>query len=140
MNARTRHAWLGIAICCAVGLGLIEASALAQTSLLPTGGDRSETTGTSQELLEFTRRTEELKARLASWKAKAAEYERAGQEAQARTELIDQEIAGLQERNAIELPEGRTAAEFAAQLVEAEQDLAAARREATELDAESQAR
>ena len=140
MNARRRHAWLGIAICCAFGLGLIEASALAQTSLLPSGADQGDSTETSQELLEITRRTEELKARLASWKAKAAEYQRAGQEAQARTELIDQEIARLQERDAIELPEDRTAAEFAAQLVEAEQDLAAARREATELDAESQAR
>ena len=140
MNARNGHAWVGIAICCAFGLGLIEASALAQTSLLPSGGDEGDSTETSQELLEITRKTEELKARLASWKAKAAEFQRGGQEAKARTELIDQEIAHLQERDAIELPAGATAAELDAQLVEAEQDLAAARREATELDAESQAR
>ena len=62
----------------------------------------------------------------------------AGQEAQARTALIDQEIAHLQQRDAMRPPRAPPPLSSMRSGVEAVQDLAAARREATELDLESQ--
>ncbi|MDH3819413.1 MAG: hypothetical protein OES21_12400, partial [Myxococcales bacterium] len=94
----------------------------------------------SPELLEVERRTGEVRARLEEWQAKAAEYLLAEQGAQARTEVIDEEIARLQQRDAISIPPGASAAELDAQRREAVQDLAAARREATELDLEAERR
>ncbi|MGB3050863.1 MAG: mechanosensitive ion channel domain-containing protein [Polyangiales bacterium] len=136
MSRRSAPLWLAIVM----GLGLVGTSAIAQTSPLPSPVEDADPRETSPELLEIDRKMQELRARLQSWQAKAAEYQRAGEEAQSRAEIIDEEVVRLQERKAIDVPEAATAAELAAQLVEAEQDLAAARREATELDAESQAR
>jgi potassium efflux system protein len=107
---------------------------------LPSAAEEAASPAASPELLEIERKTQELRTRLETWQAKAAEYRQAGQEAQVRTELIDQEIARLQERKAIGVPEDGSSAELDAQLVETEQDLAAARREATELEAESELR
>jgi len=136
MSRRSVPPWLAIAI----GVGFFGSPAVAQTSPIPSPVEDAGTRETSPELLEIDRKIQELRARLQSWKAKAEEYKRAGEEAQSRGKLLDQEVARLQERKGIELPEGTTAAELAAKLVEAEQDLAAARRDATELDAESDAR
>ena len=94
----------------------------------------------SPELTEVERKTREVQERLEEWQAKAAEYLLAGQEAQARTTVIDEEIARLQQRDAIAIPLGASAAELDAQRREAVQDLAAARREATELDLEAERR
>ena len=136
MSRRSAPLWLVIVI----GLGLVGSPALAQPSPLPSPVEDAGTRETSPELLEIDQKTLELRARLQSWQAKAAEYQRAGEEARSRGEIIDQEVAHLQEQKAIEVPEGASAAELAAKVVEAEQDLAASRREATELDAESDAR
>jgi len=136
MSRRSTPLWLTIV----TGFGLAGSSAVAQTSpLLPPAEDAGPRE-TPPEPLETDPKIQELRARLQSWQATAAEYQRAGEEAQARSEIIDQEVARLQERKAIEVQEGATAAQLAAQLLEAEQDLAVARREATELDAESEAR
>ncbi|MBT8469159.1 MAG: mechanosensitive ion channel [Deltaproteobacteria bacterium] len=145
MSRRNATFWAAVVI----GLGLVAfvtfvavvpSWAAAQTSPLPTAVEEPGPRETSPELLEIDRKIQELRARLQSWKAKAEEYKRAGEEAQSRAEIIDQEVARLQERKSIEVPEGATADELAAKLVEAEQDLAAARRDAMELDAESEAR
>ena len=114
--------------------------AAAQPSPLPVPGEEpAEAAGTS-ELSEIESKTNELRSRLQEWQTKAAEYERAAQEASARTELIDQEIEQLKERKAITVAEDSSSAELDARLVEAAQDLAAARREATELDTQAELR
>lgn len=136
MSRRSARLWLVIVI----GLGLVGSPAAAQTSPLPSPLKDAGPREVSPEPLEIDPKMQELRARLQSWQATAAEYKRAAEEAKSRAEIIDQEVARLQERKAIEVPEGATAAELAAKLAEAEQDLAAARREATGLDAESEAR
>jgi potassium efflux system protein len=123
-----------------IGLGLLGSSALAQTIPISPPVKDAGPRETSPELLESEGKMQELRAKLQSWQATAAEYKRAGEEAQSRAEIIDEEVARLQERNTVEVPEGATGAELAAKLLEAEQDLAAARSEATELDVESEAR
>jgi potassium efflux system protein len=115
-------------------------SAAAQRGPLPVPAEESATPGASSESSEIEHKTEELRSRLQEWQAKSAEYEQAGEEARARTELIDQEIAHLKQRKEISVSEDASAAELNAGLVEAEQDLAAARREATELDKETELR
>ena len=94
----------------------------------------------SPELAEVERKTREVQERLEEWQAKAVEYLLAGQGAQARTAVIDEEIARLQQRDAIAIPVGASVAELDAQRREAVQDLAAARRETTELDLEADRR
>lgn len=94
----------------------------------------------SPERTEVERKTREVQERLDEWQAKATEYLLAGQGAQARTAVIDEEIARLQQRDAIATPPGASAAELDAQRREAVQDLAAARREATELDLDADRR
>lgn len=114
--------------------------AAAQRGPLPAPDEEpGEAEGTS-ELSEIESKTNELRSRLQEWQAKAAEYEQAGQEASARTELIDQEIEHLKERKAITVAEDSGSAELDARLAEAAQDLAAARREAAELDTKAELR
>jgi len=107
----------------------------AQTSPLPEP-DEPVAAEASPELAEIERKTEEVRSRLEEWQTKAAEYLLAGQEAQARTQAIDEEIARLQQRDAIAIPRDASAADLDLQLREAERDLVAARRDAIELDAE----
>ena len=141
MNQRRATLWLAIFIGSSpFSLGFGEPTAFGQTSPVPSLGDEAYRAEASPEQSELQRNTEELRARIESWKAKAAEYQRGSQEAQARTELIDQELLRLQDREAIEAPKEASAAELSAQLLEAEQDLEAARREAMELDAEVESR
>ena len=63
----------------------------------------------SPELAEVERKTREVQERLEEWQAKAAEYLLAGQGAPARTAVIDEEIARLQQRDAIAIPLGASA-------------------------------
>lgn len=90
---------------------------------------------TSVELVDIQKKTDELGLRLQEWQSKSAEYLQAGRDAQLRAQQIDDEIARLQQRKDIEIAPDATTASLSAQLLEAEQDLAAARQEATELDA-----
>ena len=129
-----------IAFALCLGLGFAELRAGAQTSPTLGAPEPSASPNTSPELIEIHRKTEELLARLQDWQSKASEYQRIDEEAQVRIALIDREIAGLQERKDIRAPEGASAAELNAQLAEAEQDLAAARSEAKELETESDSR
>jgi potassium efflux system protein len=123
-----------------LGLALAAPPAAAQRSPLPTPTEEPAPEEASPERVEIEQKAQELRVRLQQWQVQSAEYERAGQEAQVRTELIDQEIARLQQREAISISEEATSAQLDAQLVEAEQDLAAARREAMQLDAEAEQR
>ena len=112
--------------------------ASAQLGPIPTQDE--ETAGPSEELLDLRKRAQELEKRLSEWQAKSLEYERTAQEAQSRIEALDREIALLQRREELDVPEAATSAEIDAMLVTAEQDLAAARTEAMELDQQVQLR
>jgi potassium efflux system protein len=76
-------------------------------------------------------------ARAAEWSVRSAEYEEARTSAPARLQAIEQEIASLAAQPEVEIAEKATQAELAAQLLSAEQDLALARKEASEFDAET---
>jgi potassium efflux system protein len=139
MTDRRNNRWLwGLAISM---LALRFTSvAHAQPSPVPVPAEQAPPSASSKELAEIERKAQELRARLQEWQAKSAEYLQAAREAEARIEILDQEIARLQQRKEISVDEDATAAELEVQLVKAEQDLGAARREAAELDAAAEAR
>ncbi len=112
------------------------APARAQIPALPSTEDKVATEA-SVERAELEKRRRELRERISEWETMAAEFTRAGQDAQARTERLDQEISLLQKRDEITVSEEIGAAELDAALLEAEQDLAAARAEAKELDTQA---
>ena len=122
-----------------VSMLVLPPQALAQPSPL-TGPSEPSAPGASPELAELERKAAELRARLAEWKAKSLEYLQAGSETQARAEAIDRDIEQLKRRDSILISEEASVAELSAQIVEAEEDLNAARREALELDSEAELR
>jgi len=130
------HAWL-LAFAATVALHLVGVDATAQVPGLPSGDSKGE--ADADERAQFEKRRGDLKKRIAEWKAMAEEYRRTGQEANARLDALEREVAVLERRD-IELPDGLTIGEVDAQLLSAERDLADARKEATELDAQAQAR
>jgi hypothetical protein len=70
----------------------------------------------------------------------AEEFLETGRQANARIARIDRELELLEKRQDIEIPDGLSMVELDAQLLAAERDLAAARSEARELDAQVGAR
>lgn len=93
---------------------------------------------------ELRAKLAELEAQLAKarsaaeeWATRAAEFERARADAPERLRVIEQEIAALQQRQPLEIAPGRPPEDLATELLDAEQDLALARKEAAELDAEA---
>jgi potassium efflux system protein len=122
-----------------LALALLSASAHAQVTPLRKGAD-AEAAGASSDLSDLQARRQELRARLSDWQAKSSEYLRIGEEAGSRIEAIEQEISLLENRDAIAIPDSVTAAKLDALLLDAEQDLAAARREALELDTQVEQR
>lgn len=134
----TNHMALGLAVSM---LALLTVStAGAQLSPIPVPAEEPPPAGGSEERVEIERKAQELRTRLQEWQAKSNEYLQAAREAQSRIELLNQELAALQQREGITISEDATAAELDLRLVEAEQELAAARREAAELDAEAELR
>ena len=127
------------ALACWLSIGLAAISASAQGAPIP-GAEDPKAAEVSTEVRELEARRQELRARLADWKAKSGEYLRVGQEAEARMQAIDQEIALLEKRDAIAVPDDVTAAELDGLLLAAEQDLAAARSEALDLDRQAEQR
>jgi potassium efflux system protein len=109
--------------------------ARGQQSPLTPPTEESVAAETSTELAELDRKVREVRSRLEEWRGKAAEYVLDGQQAQARTQVIDEDIVRLQQREALTVSEDASAADLNVELLAAEQDLAAARREAIELDA-----
>ncbi|MBW2507319.1 MAG: hypothetical protein JRE81_01685, partial [Deltaproteobacteria bacterium] len=138
MTASTR-ARVVSALACWLAIGLAAISASAQGPSIP-GAEEPKAAEASLEVRELEARRQELRARLADWKAKSGEYLRVGQEAEARMQAIDQEIALLEKRDAIAVPDDVTAAKLDALLLAAEQDLAAARSEALDLDRQAEQR
>ncbi|TFH32487.1 MAG: mechanosensitive ion channel, partial [Myxococcales bacterium] len=94
----------------------------------------------SPESAEIEQKVREARARLEEWQSQGAEYILSAEEAQARTRVIDEEIARLQNREAITVPVDASVQQLEVELHEAEQALLAARREAIELDAEADRR
>jgi potassium efflux system protein len=82
----------------------------------------------------------ELASRAAEWAARSAEYARARGGAPERLRALEGEIEALRSRGAAQVPERASVAELEAALLGAEQDLSLARREATEVDAETSRR
>ena len=136
MNARRRARptaiALGLWLCAVLGTSI----AVAQSNA-PAAEPAPEA---SPELEELERTLQEARARLEEWQGHAAEYLLAGQQAQVRSQAIDEDIARLQERESITVPKDATIDELHVALLDAEQDLAAARREAIDLDAEADRR
>jgi potassium efflux system protein len=91
----------------------------------------------SPELAEIERKVQEARARLADWRRQGAEYVLSAEEAQARTRVIDEDIARLQDREAITVPVDAGAQQLEVELHVADEALLAARREAVELDTEA---
>ncbi len=122
--------------------GLCLASALssqptrAQQPRLP-GPAKGPAAERSLELSEIEDRIAASRERLREWKSKSLEYQRAWEQAATRLQVIEREIDQLKARESIVLPSDATTSELDAQLLEAEQDLSAARREAMALDAEA---
>ena len=114
--------------------------AAAQNSPLPMPTEEPASGGASAELTEIERRAQELRARLAAWQANSAGYVNATADAQTRIEQLDRDIAALQQQTELPIPQRESAAELGVDLVAAEQELAAARREALELSAEAEMR
>ena len=125
-------AWIALLAACVLTL-----PAAAQVSPLPSKDDNAAGAAASVQLAELDKRRTELRKRSAEWQAMAAEFTRAGQDAQARIESIEQEIALLERRDEIKVPDDLLGAELDAQVLSAEQDLAASRTEAIELDAQA---
>ena len=138
MTNRNDQRWAAIAV--AVYVVMTASSAAAQQSPIPTLTDESAEAQAPSELIEIQRKTEELRARLQEWESKSNEYLTAGREAQARIQSIDEELEHLQRREAITISDDASADELDARLLEAEQDLAAARRESMELDTKAELR
>ncbi|MBW2224104.1 MAG: hypothetical protein JRF54_07770, partial [Deltaproteobacteria bacterium] len=135
MTSRGDSRWNRIALGLWLAAGLSTFPARAQQSPIP-----APAADVSPELTEVERKVHEARSRLAEWQSKAAEYLSSGQDAQARTRAIEEDIARLEQRKAITIPGDASAAELSAELLEADQDLTAARREAIELDVEADRR
>lgn len=123
------------AVACALGVFVLLPTLPVSAQLAPISA--AEDSQAPDQLAELRARKQELAARLSEWEAKAEELERTGREAKARIERIEQEIALLQKREEIAIPDEIPASELDARLLAAEQDLAAARTEAMELDAQA---
>ena len=140
MTAKNEPRSAAIAVGFYLSMMLAPFPAAAQQSPLPDSAGDSAVAEVSLELAELERKAQDIRSRLEEWQAKAAEYLAAGQEAQTRAEVIDHEIARLRQREEIDVSGSESAAEIHVKLLEAEQDLATARREAIELDAQAEQR
>jgi potassium efflux system protein len=121
-------------------LGLFAShGALAQVPGLPTS-DGSASDGVAAERAQLEERKKELQARIAEWTETAEEFLETGRQANARIARIDRELELLEKRQEIEILDGLSIVELDAQLLAAERELAAARAEARELDAQVGAR
>lgn len=132
---RLRAAWL---LTLAAVVSSLSGSAYGQVPGLP-AGDSAESDATA-ERAELEERKQELEQRVAEWTAMSEQYLRTGQEANARLARLEKEIELLQGREDVELPDGLSMGQVEVELLAAERDLAAARTEATELDAKVGAR
>jgi potassium efflux system protein len=94
----------------------------------------------SPELAEIERKVQDARALLEEWQSQGAEYVLSAEEAQAWTLVIDENIARLQQREAIAIPVDASVEELQVELNAAERALVAARREAIDLDAEADRR
>ncbi len=89
------------------------------------------------KLAELEAQIAEATARAEEWRARSAEYRQARESAAARLKAIEKEIAALGQPAPIAVEPDATPGDVEARLLGAEQDLALARREASELDAEA---
>ena len=87
----------------------------------------------ASQLEEIQKKIAMLRTSMAEWKAKSDEYSQTPQ----RLRVVQEEIAALQARQPPPIREKATAAELDMELAKAEQDLAVARREVSELESEA---
>ena len=92
------------------------------------------------KLAEIEQETAKQGALAEEWAARSAEYEQAQLDAPRRLRAIERELETLRAAEAPRAPAGAGAAELETALLGAEQDLALARREATDVEAEAASR
>ncbi len=121
----------------AIALALVTLlwAGLATTQELPSAPAASEEA--RAKLAELEAQIAEATARAEDWRARSAEYRQARDSAPGRLKAIEKEIAALGRPAPVEVEPGATPGDLETRLLGAEQDLALARREASELDAEA---
>ncbi len=96
-------------------------------------GARARSGGLAELIAELA----QVRARAEEWAARAAEYERAQEEAPQRLTVIEREIVQLEASDEFKISARASLAELEVELLGAEQSLSLARQEAAELDAEA---
>jgi potassium efflux system protein len=140
MTNDSNQRWKVVALGLSLILLMAAHTAVAQGGPLQAPTEEPPASGASAELTEIARNAAELRSRLQEWRTKSAEYLLSGEEMQARIRVIDQDIQQLQQLKSINVSEETSAAELDVRLLESEQDLATARQEAADLDAEADRR
>ncbi len=140
MTHRTPHWLFRIVLGLWLGVILAAFSAAAQSSPLSPAEEHSAETDVDPEAAQLEQKVSEARARLEEWRGHATEYVLAGEQAQARIQVIEEDIVRLQDRDGITVPDDASAAQLDVDLLAAEQELAAARRDGIELNAESDRR
>ncbi len=140
MSARTVLPW---ALAWAVLVAAGPARPQQLPSPQPSRGAAAEEPGSEElraKLAQIEQEAGELSARADEWTARSAESSQARQGAPARLRAIEVEIDALRSRLPTRVPPRATLPELEASLLGAEQDLALARREAVDLEAEAERR
>ncbi|MDH3483718.1 MAG: mechanosensitive ion channel [Myxococcales bacterium] len=127
--------WLVLFGLCLAG-ALVSQPTWAQQPRLPRAAEEP-AAERSLELSEIEDRIAASRERLREWESKSLEYQQAWEQAATRALVIDREIDQLKARESLVIPNDATTSELDGRLLEAEQDLSAARREAMALDAEA---
>lgn len=125
-----------VSLCALLCATLFPSVTLSQQGVIPGQSAEPEDQG-ALELSAIQERAETLRQRVAEWQRKANEFQRTWEQAAVRSKVLDGEIEQLENREAIKVRDGVTAAELDARIAEAEQELANARRDAMSLDSEA---
>jgi potassium efflux system protein len=121
------------AVALAILAGWLGAASPSRAQEVPAGATPAATSEALEELRAQLARVEESAAQ---WEAKAAEYETARLEAPARLQQLEQEIARLEAAAPPPIDQGLPADQIELRVLAAEQELALAQRDVTELSAE----
>jgi len=140
--ARRKALCAALWLAAAVAGSSLSGAARAQEGAVPEGArppveGAAAAPGAAGRLADFERQIAELTARVQEWTAKAAEYEQARVAAPERLAALEAEIAAFQSEKQLAIPATATLEELTAQLLSAEQDVSLARKEASEVAAES---
>jgi potassium efflux system protein len=132
----TRAAIAALALAAAVS-----AAAPAAAQIAPLfGADKTPAAAAPVSLEDVQQETQQFETHAAEWSAKAAEYQRAQREAPGEIAQLDAQLAQLRAPASTEIPESATLDQLEVDAIGVEQDLAAAQREAADLQSEADSR